>query len=121
MELVKDKNYTGACSLVFSSKHSDYSRFEKGLYHPNQYYTESRKSLATVSNTTISSNNVEENEGQSCENEGNSIAKNLDDETLDDLMNESLDEDSTRNETLAENSMIVDSQQDNIEDQVIAD
>ena len=48
---MKDKNYTGACKCVFEAKHPGFElRSETGMiFHPNQFYTESRRAIAGIS------------------------------------------------------------------------
>lgn len=46
METVeKEKDYSSACSKFFSCKHNWYPQLAQGVYHPNQYYAESRKAF----------------------------------------------------------------------------
>ncbi len=46
MEIIeKDKNYSSACSKFFSCKHHWSPPLAQNIYHPNQYYIESRKAL----------------------------------------------------------------------------
>lgn len=46
LEIVEnDKNYSNACSKYFSCKHEWYPQLSQGIYHPNQYYVESRKAF----------------------------------------------------------------------------
>jgi len=44
-ELERDKDYSRACSKFFSCKHHWYPQLAQNIYHPNQYYVESRKAL----------------------------------------------------------------------------
>lgn len=46
MDQVDAKNYTGSCTKFFCGRHPSYSlKSESGIYHPNQFYVESRRAM----------------------------------------------------------------------------
>lgn len=48
VEMASQKNYTGSCSRYFSCKQPNYPLNEKGIFHPSQFYVESRKAARGI-------------------------------------------------------------------------
>ena len=57
MDQVEAKNYTASCSKFFCGKHPGYFlKSEAGIYHPNQFYVESRRALRGLTSSRVKKN-----------------------------------------------------------------
>lgn len=72
MDLVEKKEYNGACTKFFKCKHPNYILRAEGqeIYHPNQFYSESRRAHLGIVNEPFEQGPGEENENRKDEDNG---------------------------------------------------
>lgn len=105
MEFVEKKEYTGACTRYFKCKHPSYVLRAEGqeIYHPNQFYSESRRAHRGIVNYPTEDGAGDENSNEAKEGSGRNF--NDVDDFLDDALDAELKEvtDAQLMDTAAEN------------------
>lgn len=90
--VANDKNYSGACTKFFSLKYSSLPK-SGTIYHPNQYYNDARNALYAPQVVNNDLTNVDNDLNVTISGDttiGSVIDESILDETLDDILNETI-------------------------------
>lgn len=83
VDMVNAKSYSCACTKYFEVKNPNYSLGEKGVFHPSQFFVESRKAAKGIPSINVKQEEIKKNEHD--ENQMDDFDDDFDDQMLSEL------------------------------------